>query len=714
MAACVFCFVAELNLGVLDAAAPIGPHAREKTLTANLNGLELTLDLQTGSILGLAADGPGKCLGETPENASILDLAYPIPDFEPLRLASRYSKGAKVHAAGQEVTIHWDRLGPSRDFDTPGGVSATVRIRAADDARSTVFQCEIENQSEIAVRQVLFPDLVGLLPVAGQEGTEFVGAGTRMKPFVKLKTSKLDRFYATNDSTAVLRTGDLNDSQLVVGWMDYGSCGGGFSLFPKRWGWAPRPRVILHLSDATHRLRLSNEQTTEIPPGGKWKSCEFWLTPHRNGWAKGIEPFRKYARKQMKRDFTVPEHVTNGLGFRSVWMCQNQPKDPKDAVWKFKDLVPLAKEAKEYGLEEMVIWIWNQSFTLPLPPPYPHLGTEQELVAAIQSSKQMGVNIAPFISVLQAKKETADRYGFKITPGSGNWTYHNEFMPRFNPPYASGYACTQVDTTNVKWQADLFTSCEALIRKGMTSISWDQFWSVPKEPNLVTLTRRLRELARKADPLSTFSGEELRNWEIDSSILDYTWNWGQHENLEPLINVFPYPRVNLNINDSVEAVQRGFAGNLYLNVWPMKPESPNGSDWIANHPEMGDAVKQCAALRARFLDYFTRGTLIGDCLLVKPCPEARVDSYVLPDRILTLVVGTKAGHPVTLKMDAAPWLHSKTGKYRLSRFDSAGVEGTRENLGIGIQAIRIDPAKDHEIHLFTLKPLERIQSNPIQ
>ncbi|MBR4749170.1 MAG: hypothetical protein IK083_06340, partial [Abditibacteriota bacterium] len=97
------------------------------TVSASLNGLELEIEKGTGSIVSLSVPGQGKILDARSEAASILDLAYPIPEFEPLRLASRYSKDAEIRVTDKEVTIHWERLGASRDYLQPeGSVRATV------------------------------------------------------------------------------------------------------------------------------------------------------------------------------------------------------------------------------------------------------------------------------------------------------------------------------------------------------------------------------------------------------------------------------------------------------------------------------------------------------------------------------------------------------------------------------------------------------------
>ena len=221
----------------------------------------------------------------------------------------------------------------------------------------------------------------------------------------------------------------------------------------------------------------------------------------------------------MKKNFAplypLPKHVRDGLGFRTAWMCQNQPNDPTDANFTFKDLPKMARDAKEHGLDEIVLFAWNQGFVLPLPPPYPHLGSQADMDRAVAECRKLGVNIVPFISVLQANEQTASRYGVRVVDNNG-WTFHTELIPEWNPPYAHGFSCIPVPIDNPLWQKDVLAGARHLIDHGIMSLGWDQFCSVPTTPNINTLAVQIRKLAKAKDPESTFCGEELNNFEVDS------------------------------------------------------------------------------------------------------------------------------------------------------------------------------------------------------
>jgi hypothetical protein len=644
--------------------------AENVDVTATLNGLKVVLDGQSGAIRRLDYPGPGTILEADAAEAGLVDAAYPIEQFEPLRLAARHSRGAVIEKSDGRVVIRLGRLGPSRGhFKVDGDVSATITLQADTDHRSVILSCDLENRSQRSLRQVVFPELRGLLPVAGPDNTILKSCGFGSAPFRELAVPDADQWYATNSTTTEHKSGGMFAS-MWARWLDLGGLNGGLSLFPRRWGWDPRTTTAIQLRQATGRLRLLCVDTTEVKPGQKWSSGPWVLTPHTSGWAKGIEPYRDWVRSRVKRRYAMPDHIRDGLGFRTLWMSQGQPNDPGDAVWRIRDLPELAKEAKDHGLREMVLWACHQGFDASLPAPFPHLGTEAEFVEAVRQCRQIGVNVAPFISVIQASPKTAGRYGLKI-PDNNGWTYHTEMIPRWNPPYATGLSCVQVGPANAKWQDEVAESCRRWADKGIASVSWDQYWTGTDKPTMQDLTQRIRDYARKVDPQSTFSGEELWNLEVDCEWLDYTWNWGTYGDYQAFVNAFPAPRRNVNINHSVAESRFAFMDNLFLNVWPSKPDNINGSERIVNVPELSATLKSCAGLRRQFLPYFTEGVLIGNCLLSESRAGVRVSAYVRPGRVLGLVLNQGPEAALSLPFNLTPWV-PRSRAFRVTEFDEQG------------------------------------------
>ncbi len=270
------------------------------TVIARLNRLEVTVDARTGSILRLEQPGAGTFLDTAPGEASAVDLAYPIPQFEPLRLASRYSQGAKISQSPGQLVIHWERLGPNRRaFDQPGHVSAAVTLKAAPDGRSVILHCRVENHSPRAVRQVLFPDLYGLIPLGSAAETEFRSGPVVNKPFVTMVPPDRDEFYAGNCAFAEYSSTG-KEPAMAGRWLDLSGAGGGLSLFPKRSQWDAGPIVILQYRERARRLRLMCVHYAELANGQTWESDDYWLTPHEGDWTKGRGPFEAWLKDARK------------------------------------------------------------------------------------------------------------------------------------------------------------------------------------------------------------------------------------------------------------------------------------------------------------------------------------------------------------------------------------------------------------------------------
>jgi hypothetical protein len=284
------------TLGWAQAREPQQKHPG--TLTVTLHKLQIELDGQTGSLLRIGHPGPGTLLKTTAEHASLIDLAYPIEDFEPLRLASRFSRGAKITQSAAEVSVHWDRLGPSRTaFNLPGYVSAAVTLKAAPDGESIAMTCRVENHSPNRVRQVLFPDLLGLVPLGDAAQTEFRTGPVLTRPFVALAKPATDQFYAVN-STFAEYTSTGKDRTMAGRWLDLSGPAGGVSLFPKRDTWNTGPIVMLQYWEVNRRLRLMCVHYVELAQGATWESGEYWLTPHEGDWSKGMRPYRAWVREK--------------------------------------------------------------------------------------------------------------------------------------------------------------------------------------------------------------------------------------------------------------------------------------------------------------------------------------------------------------------------------------------------------------------------------
>jgi len=654
----------------------------EAVVRTEINGLRILVDPSSGGLLELEYDGM-KLLQARPRQASLLDAAYPGYGFEPLRLGTRYSRQALVELAEGGISISWPALGMSRAFEPKGSVHASVLIRPAADGRSITLKASIENQSELAIPQVLFPDFDGLRPFAGVADTELRTCGGVQKPFRDLALPEDEgRWYASRRNWLVLKSGAY-DKSMAARWLDLGSLKGGFSLFPRLWSWGPvtesgeptSDRVLLHLSQIDQTLRLMCEHKVLIRAGEKWSSPEYVLTPHQYGWAKGIEPFRAWVQKNVQRPHPLAKHLRKTLGYRSVWMAQQYAKaDPAapTVVWRFRDLPSLADECRAHGLSEVVLWLWGP-WEIP-DQTSPELGTLEEFNQAIADCRAKGVNVSFFVSVMTMLNPIPAKYG--LTDGREDWGYHTDFIPMLRPYYGKASRGSFADINHEGWQADIAASLLKMVERGWTSITWDQAMHKYSAPNLETIFAKVRAAACQRDPEATFAGECLNNLDLDSRWLDYTWNWAlfdERMDWRALVNAYPTPRFNVNVGTSPRAVKQLFADHLFLNVLPSRPEGINGSARISDYPELAQALKMCANLHEKFQTHLEEGLLVGDNLLSQPCPEARVNGYLLPGKALVLVLNTGSKpRSISFTLDMTPWLSSASWRYVVTTYDEVG------------------------------------------
>ncbi len=642
-------------------------------IRADLNGLSIGIDDQTGSIVYLAYPATGVILDATPEVGGLLDLAYPTDSFPAMRLASGFSKARVVKGDGV-VTIHWDQLGPSRsNLPLPrGGVQAEVAIKAAPDKRSVILTCWIKNASSLKVPQILFPDLRGLKPFDGIDRTQLRLARGVIQPFADpVKPLHSAPFYV-----------DLGWKHYPVGgyyslnalrWLDYGSLKGGLSIFQKKWGSDDRPDIRTHRSEANPmRLRLLWEHNATVKPGEKWESGEFWLTPHESGWAKGIETFRDYVRS-VNPPRELPPHVRDGIGFQTIWMIQTAETDPAKAVFKYDDLPRIAEDAKKHGLNELVPWGAVTYSTLPIPIRQ-ELGSRQDLIAGVKRAKAEGVNVAPFISVQIVRNRYTGRY--KVKPGSDDWTYHYELIPNFRPYYTDFWNGAAIEASNPVWRQDVKTALTDWINHGVSSFCWDVFSTKSVEgrkPDLIPLIEEVRAVARAKDPESTFSGESVtrESLENDGQVLDYTWNWVDYVDAGPILNVLRTPRLNCNVEDSPLVVKKAFADDLFINAMPRQPDRPNGTKLISEVPALSESIKGVALLRKQFLPYFVSGTYLGDSFLHESS-TGFIRGYQLGNDLLVIVLNdSNTPRQISLQSNLSQWLPS-VNRLQIGVYDESG------------------------------------------
>jgi hypothetical protein len=251
-------------------------HVAARTIT--LNGLEVGIDEKDGGIVSLRYPGVGEILASEPDAAGLLDLAFPLAGYVPMRLATRFSR-AVIEESGQTLTISWPELAPSRTYVSlpPGSVSARVTLTTAKDGRSVLLRCRIENKFQQPLPQILFPDFFGLRAVSAPEATKLTMARGAVTPFTQRSESRHHTaIWPVDSGWHVYEATAYSYGPNVMNWLDYGSLRGGFSLFQKKWRDRDyrRPDILTYVSERQpDRLRLACWQPGRVAPGETWESA---------------------------------------------------------------------------------------------------------------------------------------------------------------------------------------------------------------------------------------------------------------------------------------------------------------------------------------------------------------------------------------------------------------------------------------------------------
>ncbi len=726
-------------------------------VTVNLNGLEITVDDQTGELQRLNYPPVGTILEAQAKLMAIHDGAgekgeeqtnpatgvASSVDASDATLATAEARRSDVTLNPREggLTIGWSEAAdaPSGAKDAEKAVQYQIDLSAAPDGRSVILRGEVLNQTNQTLQQVAFPRLMGLRAFDEPQRMELRMALGAINPFAG---DPFSIYYHPNGQY------EMN----ALRWMDYGSLMGGISLFERHWLTEPRPSFFATRSAGQpDRFDLQWIHRVSVPAGQKWTSHEIWLTPHRGGWAKGIEPFRSYVR-QVNPPRQVPDRVRDDVAFATFWMIEGNESDPLKAYFRYTDLENMALDCLQYGVREVVLWGSVGYGTLPIPYA-PMVGTQSQFANGVKAARQHGVNMVPFINVTSARilgKAELDRMlqdreqGFLNGKSNakavwewqpGFWTYHQEFIPAMIQGLIPAETLTLLSlprgpSYSPEWQDAFRRTLVDWAQKGVASFCYDVFED-DGTMQLTEMVQDIREELLQIDPESSFAGEPVNgSLERAAQVLDYSWNWLDYIEAGPFHNVIRYPRFNCNVKDSVRVAKMGFADGLYLNIHPKRPNQANGSKLISEEPALANALKVLSARREQFLPFFNRGIFIGESVLSAPVcdfvrqhkpswiggavvalgpfeyPEKFVRGHILDNRLLIIAMNN-AAEPQAIELTTEPgmWIPAQN-EYRLTAYDENGqvlqesIVNANENGTVTLVSPELDPL---ELAFFVLE-----------
>ena len=656
-----------------------------------LNGTEYGFD-DRGSLISIKHLKAGSLLMSG--NGGMIDLAYPVGDVEIQRLSNRRSENESVEfnksRDGMEMEITYARLAESYpQFKREGAVGAKVVIKALPDGKSISMQCFVKNNSDTEIKQVIFPDFDGFTAFGGDDGTYVTHCSGRKLPFTELRTPKTGQLPMTPSSPTAageIMTMGSCFSKSFGRWLDFGTYEKGLSIFNSRWGERRATQCYLKLNNKMNTLRIAFPEEVTVSAGGEWESDVFVVTPHDYGWANGIDEYRNWVNKNINRVVPVPKRIKEGLGFRTIWPVTQYPQVKESVIWPYEMLPELAKENKEHGIDELVMWD-PAFFTLPFSEACfnPLAGGKEEFMKALEKCKEIGIRLTPFVSYLSVWRDQARKYGWEPCAAGNGWTYHPDMIPQMRPAYGTVMTCAGADIDNKMWQEDVETAFKNFRDLGLYSVSWDQF--VMKSGNaddgLLSNVRKHRLEAYKSDPEASFSGEDVASLEISADYMDYTWEWfgwSLKFDIRPFNSVFPSPRVNVNIAGDPLGAKCMFLDNTYINVMLANPDGYDGDAWIAEYPEFSAALKKCHKFKAQFMEYFTSGINIGDCAATRHIPQLRITAYSKKDSLLIGILCTDENGfgNTAVNFDVTPWISDCKNKEIKIYDDDGALSGTMQ------------------------------------
>lgn len=650
------------------------------TRTFTLCGTTLTFAEATGALVSMRNPACGELIRG---GKGLLDVAWPVKlKYEILRAdpcGKHKPCPPTITGDGQQVTLSWAALPMNTIMPEleaiQGGIGATVTLSACEDGRSIRLRCRVENHSPTPVRQVLFPDLSGLLPLAGAEGTRFTGLQGYDRPFLELRDEgdMKNQFYASKPSLCgkfYPAGGYFGESMRVGRWYDIGGLSGGLSMYCRHWGYGPddphdmgRQDVAwVKLNNLNHTLRIANVHYMALEQGQVYESPDYIMTPHAGGWVQGIGPYKEWVDRNKRRAVPPPQRVREALGFRTIWATEQYPDDPDAAIWPYEQYPLVAQDMVEHGLHTLNVWAICQ-WILPMNRERFHAnqGGFAKLKEVVRQVRELGVEIVPFLSVLSLWEEMRERYGFNQNDGaSAGWSENLKGVPNFVTPYMERFCCTFLwNQDNALWIQDVKDALRFLRDElGTPSISWDQY--ILYERVLYDIIGEYRRETRALYPEADFSGESTFFFEADIDHLDYTWVWtyrngSMGQDTAPYSYVVETTRPQLNIDSNPVYAKYCFMDNVMMNVYPSKPDNINGSALIREVPELSATLKRLAALRKTYLHYFLDGAILGDCVLTQDCVQARVTGYAL-ERAALLFAVMRGDGAAALRYDLTPFI----------------------------------------------------------
>jgi len=394
------------------------------------NGLyRLEIDERNGAIRRLLDKEAGLELIAEPRLAENFRLLVPVPQLEANYVLSGRQSPPAVERTPDGVVLRW--RGPLSAEHGPLDLDVTVHVELAD--RTVRSRIVVENRTEFKLAEVWHGGLGGIMGLGDRKRTRVLlpdwGAEAGANLFQDFPESltvsslgamRFPEFYLSYPHRLAMPWADMYNPELGRG--VYYAC---HDVVPRR------NTIRFEMHPGLARNRLSGNWPTDeemaamaerypagivmhwvhmpyTPPGETFESPPVVLQCHSGDWHEAARIYRAW----FLSNFRVRRPDES-------WLRQQQAVQaamfllPEGSVKiTFKDIPRWAADAREHGVETVMICGWNvggHDNQYPNYAPDPRLGTWDELKEAIAECHRMGVRVL-FFANIQCVDRSTDWY----------------------------------------------------------------------------------------------------------------------------------------------------------------------------------------------------------------------------------------------------------------------------------------------------------------
>ncbi len=288
---------------------------------------------------------------------------------------------------------------------------ADVQYRVRFEGAKTVWNIEVRNVSGRTVKEVKFPCLNGIwLGETWTDDTLVYPMSAGMKwgnPVDFLSRPRKTIQWRWQEYRYVYMVDGICDKQekngtyevrrdypggLSMSWMDYYDANGG--IYIASHDSEPRTTALIASTygNDSPGMHFAIANGIHLPDGETWASPDRVVALHAGDWHDGAELYAAYKRPLLT---TLPHPAwfdrSAGLMAHYDFKYQNQ-----QVVHRYEDIPRLRAEAREYGLDHILLSGWHQhgfDNGFPLYHADAEMGTEEELKQGMQPEEDMHVSL---------------------------------------------------------------------------------------------------------------------------------------------------------------------------------------------------------------------------------------------------------------------------------------------------------------------------------